>query len=111
MPQRFFVQIDKNNIHMLIIPRSFHAVLLGWLLTPLPCCIPMLACKFYDEWVEVSMHVNMVVLGRNWRRFYFRYNLKEHDDVVFKLTVTGLKLRIYKSGTCMEESFRCALHG
>ena len=83
---------------MLVIPRSFHGALKAWLAIPLPRCIPIGACKFCDEHVQVSYYKNTdeIVLGRHWPEVVYRYDLKQDDVVVFKLTATGFKIDIYK---------------
>ena len=48
---RFYTQLDRGDLKMLVIPRSFHAALKAWLAIPLPRCIPIGACKFCDEHV------------------------------------------------------------
>ena len=80
---------------------------------PLPRCIPIDACKFCDEHVQVSYYKNTdeIVLGRHWPEVVCRYDLKQDDVVVFNLTTTGFKINIYKSMDSTARGYACSDHG
>ena len=110
---RFYTQLDRGDLHMLVIPRSFHVALKEWLTIPLPRCIPIGACKFCDEHVQVSYYKNTdeIVLGRNCPEVVYRYDLKQDDVVVFTLTATGFKIDICKSMDSTARGYACPDHG
>ena len=113
LPRRFYTQLDWGDVKMLVIPRSFHAALKAWLATPLPRCIPIGACKFCDEHVQVSYYKNTdeIVLGRHLPEVVYHYDLKQDDGVVFKFTATGFKIDSYMSLDSTARGYACPDHG
>ena len=113
VPRRFYVQLERDDLHMLLIPRSFHASLKEWMMIPLPRCIAIDAYKFWDEHVQLQYYKNTgeIVIGRNWPDVVHSYNLEEDDVLVFKLTATGFKMDIYKNMDSTARGYTCPEHG
>ena len=110
-PQQFYAQLDRDDLYMLVGPRTFQPVLREWFQIPLPRCLPISACHYCDEWVQVSMHGEEMVLGHNWPEVVRKYELEEADAIVFKLTGWGLKLAIFKSASSTSRDYACPYHG
>jgi hypothetical protein len=66
---------------MLLIPHEFQQGLMEWIKIPLSRSVALSACRFYDEWVQVTYHGGQMVLGRSWREIVHRYNLLYKDNV------------------------------
>jgi hypothetical protein len=46
-----------------------------WINILLPRSVPLSACRFCDEWVQVSYYGGQVVFGRNWPQTVYKYDL------------------------------------
>ena len=107
------MQLDREDLHMLLIPRSFHDSLKAWLLIPLPRCVAIGACKYRDEHCQLQFYKDTgeIIIGRNWPDVVYKYSLEVGDILVFKLTATGLKMDIYKNTNSTARSYTCPEHG
>jgi hypothetical protein len=59
------VQLSTDDLHMLVVPPWFQHTLREWINILLPRSVPLSACRFCDEWVQVSYYGGQVVFGRN----------------------------------------------
>jgi hypothetical protein len=69
------------------------------------------ACRFCDEWVQVSYHGGHVVFGRNWAHAVYKYDPHIGDAVEFKLQAFTLKMIIYKATCSTARLYTCPYHG
>jgi hypothetical protein len=59
--------------------------------------VPLPACRFCDEWVQITYDGGQVVFGRKWAQIVYKYDLHYGDFVEFKLQAFVLKMIIYKA--------------
>ena len=111
MPRRFYVQLDTDDLHMLVVPPWFQAALLEWIKIPLPRSMAMSACRFCDEWVQVTHFGSHVVFGRTWPQTVIKYDLHIDDVVEFKLQAFAIKINIFKGDSSTARLYTCQQHG
>jgi hypothetical protein len=85
MPRRFYVQLNTDDLHMIVVPPWFQDALREWIKIPLPRSVPLSACRFCYEWVQVTHHGGHVVFGQNWAQVVYKYDLHIGDIAVVKL--------------------------
>jgi hypothetical protein len=83
---------------MLVVPPCFQDALREWIKISLPRSVPLSACRFCDEWVQVTHLAGQVVFNQNWAQVVYKYDLHIGDVVVFKLQAFALKMIIYRRG-------------
>ena len=77
LPRCFYVLLDNNDMFILVILRSIQAALEERPQIPPPRRMPLSACNFCDESVQVTTHdAEVVVLGQNWPDIMLKYELE-----------------------------------
>jgi hypothetical protein len=106
-PKCFYVQLDKNDLYMLIIPKEFNAYVKG---RPYRQLVSIKCCKDCEWIVYANPYRDEVVLDRMWPTLVASLDLKVGDYLLFKVTANGFKLRINDRITSCQRSFICSEH-
>ena len=110
VPRRFYVQLDMDDMHMLVIPSAFQKVLKVFLKFRLPTSICLSACRSCEEWISVTELDGQIVLSRGWRCFARNHDLQYNDMLVFSLKNYGLQVKIYKAASSIMMPYFCPIH-
>ena len=110
LPHGFYVQLDMDDMHKLVIPPAFQKALKVFLKFSLPTCIGMSVCRWCQEWVSVTEFGGQIVLGRGWRDFALNHDLQYNDILVFTLKEFSLQVKIYKVETSTVMAYICPHH-
>ena len=111
VPRRFIMQLEQDDLHMLIVPPTFQKALRDWIRIPLPRVVPVSACRWCDEWVQVDWFNGQVALRKNWPELVYKYDLQHADVLEFKLQAFVVKMTIYKAGSSTVRQYTCPDHG
>ena len=85
--------------------------LLDWIKIPLPRSVALSACRFCDEWVQVTHFCGEVVFGRNWPQTVRNYDLHIGDVVEFKIQAFVIQMKIYNGNSSTARLYTCQQHG
>jgi hypothetical protein len=91
---------------MLIGPPVTHAGFREWIKIPLPFSA-ISACRWCDQWLQVTYHGGQVMLGRNWPVAAYKYDMKHDNLLEFKIKAFGLKINIYKHNSSSAKTYVC----
>lgn len=106
-PKRFYVQLDKDDLYMLVIPEEFRTYVKG---RPYPQLLIIQGGKECEWVVEANLFKDAVVLDNGWPRFAAFHDLKENDYIMLKVIANGFKITMYDRITSCKKVMLCREH-
>jgi hypothetical protein len=106
-PARFYVQLDKDDLYMLVIPNEFRSYLKG---CPYPQLVSIKNGKDYEWVVHANRFKDVIVLDKGCHAFAAFYNLKVVDYMMCKVTVDGFKMKVYDPISYDQKVVICCEH-
>jgi hypothetical protein len=91
-PTRFYIQLDKDELYMLVILTKFRSYL-NW--RPYPQLVSIKNGKDCKWVVHANRFKDTIILDKGWHAFAAFYNLKVGDYSMCKVTIDGFKMKVY----------------
>ena len=108
VPQRFYVQVDGDDLSILVIPRAFQPILMQAMRIKHPRRVRLKASNWCDYSVQHQWMDNELVFFRGWTGFVRKLSMCCGDIVVFKFQIRGcFKVTVFRFDTSTQEVYRC----